>query len=257
MPEPPAEAELTPADAGYWVVRFAPPAQRPALQAVLQWNSELERTVDRCRDPGATRLKLDWWRQELARPEAARHPLARPLAGLAARPPAQAALQAMLDAAEAMVRRQQPADHTTFLAHCDQAGALAHLLVLTTDSGTSEHHQAIILGRYAEAVRQVQQLGRRLQHDHNPLPADLIPAGAPAHWPDTDLAACCDALLAPLHDAAAPLLRGRHRHLAPARRWASQARALHRLLRREGYPVRDQLLDITPLARLWTAWRVR
>ena len=67
----------------------------------------------------------------------------------------------------------------------------------------------------------------------------------------------CEQLLAPLAESAALALADRAAATQPARRWAALARARHRLLAREGYPVRDRLVDITPIARLWIAWRVR
>jgi phytoene synthase len=258
MVEAPATTDLTPNDAGYWVVRFAPATQRPALQAVLQWAAELERIVTRGHASSVTQLKLDWWREELANGDAARHPLAQALAALAAAPDSQAELQHLIDAAEARLRKQQPADPQVFRQQCDQGGAVARLLLQAVGvTDPTQLEQASLLGRYADAVRRIQQLGQYLQQEHNPLPANLLPHGDSAHWDNEVLGSACEQLLAPLYAAAQPLLHDSSRPLAPARRWAGQSHAVHRLLQREDYAVRRQYLDITPLARLWAAWRVR
>lgn len=248
---------LAPGSAADFVVRFAPASQRELLGAALLLDQQLAASVARCTDPGATRLKLDWWRQELTRGDASPHPLVRRLAPLAAAPEGLTAMQSLLDAAEGDVLRRRPENTAAFLEDCTRAGALARLLVMAGDNAAGAHAEADTLGRYARAVERIQTLGRRLRVDHNPLPRHEIPEGNIADWPCDVLADYCEQLLAPLHLAAEPLLRDRGRALAPARRWAAQARAVHRLLAREGYAVRGQYLDITPFARLWAAWRVR
>lgn len=255
---PPADAspwldELPPGSARYYVVRLAHPERRAQTAAAARFALEMDHTVARCQDPGATRLKLDWWRKELASAAASAHPLAQALAPLAQASEGLTALHALIDAAESDVRQVQPRTTADFHAQCEQAGALADLLCLA--AGTPCEVPA--LGRYAAGVSRVRTLGRYLQRGHNPLPAALDLPAQPQQWQPGDLATACDQLLSPLHDAAAPVLHDRAGMTLPARRWASIARARHRLLAREGYPVRDQLIDITPIARLWHAWRVR
>ena len=61
----------------------------------------------------------------------------------------------------------------------------------------------------------------------------------------------------PLWLAARTTLRDRATATLPARRWASLARTMHMRMDRAGYPVHRQLLDVSPLTKLWAAWRVR
>lgn len=260
MAEQPIVAALPPGSAPYYVVRFAPAAQRELLCASFALDAELARSVARSADPGVTRLKLDWWRRELAAATASAHPLVRGLAPLAATDTGLQAMHAMLDAAEAEVLRRRPDDSAGFHHHCRQSGALARLLLLadqTRDAGSQDVRLADALGQYASAVQRIQGLGQRLRADHNPLPRDSGLPDEPAEWHPERLAACCEQLLTPLLEAAEPALRQHRPSLAPARRWAAQARAVHRLLAREAYPVREHYVDTTPLARLWAAWRVR
>jgi phytoene/squalene synthetase len=253
MPAEPV-AELPAGSGPYYVVRFSRPRQRALMRGAFRFAAELDGSVARSTDPGVTRLKLDWWRRELAIAEQSKHPLIRRLAPLAGQAQGLAALQAMLDAAEADVLRRQPADSQAFVAHCTQAGSLSVLLCLAAGhaAGGSEP-----LGCYAAAVARIQALGGRLQRDHNPLPRDSALAPDSTQWAASELALACHDLLEPLWQAASQVLRDRAADTLPARRWASQARAVHKLLAREGYPVRQAHLDITPLGKLWAAWRVR
>lgn len=244
-------AALQPGSGAYYLARFARPEHRALTAAALAFADELGRSVARCNDPGATRLKLDWWRSELAAPGESRHPLVHQLGPLL--PAGLDAMLAMIDAAEVDVRRLQPADANAFGEQCERAGRLAELLCLA--AGTSANTGP--LGSYAVAVARIRNLGRNLQRGHNPLPADLDLPGEPRNWQPAALATACDRLLAPLAESAARALADRATASRPARRWAALARTRHRLLAREGYPVRDRLLDITPIARLWTVWRVR
>lgn len=242
---------LTPGSGAYYLARLARPEHRATTAAALLFEAELARSVARCTDPGATRLKLDWWRGELAAPGESRHPLVRRLEPLL--PAGLDAMKAMIDAAEADVRQLRPATADDFVDHCRDAGRLGELLCLAA----GRHTDPGPLGSYAAAVRRIQGLGRRLQRGHNPLPRDLGLSGDPLHWQASDLASACDMLLSPLAEAAGRALADQASATRPARRWAALARARHRLLAKENYPVRERFLDITPIARLWTAWRVR
>ncbi len=42
-----------------------------------------------------------------------------------------------------------------------------------------------------------------------------------------------------------------------ARRLTALAGAMHRKMRRSGYPVADTLIQRAPIGHLWTAWRCR
>ena len=233
MPADPL-TELPAGSAAYYVVRFASPEHRASMGAAFAFAAELDHSIARCTDPGVTRLKLDWWRGELADAERSKHPLIQRLAPLARQEAGLAALQAMLDAAEADVLKRQPENAHDFAAQCEQAGSLAGLLCLASGHAVGG---AQPLGRYTAAVSRIQTLGRRLQRDHNPLPRDLQLAANSADWDQQDLAAACHALLEPLWRSAESVLLDRATATLPARRWASQARALHRLLAREAYPV--------------------
>lgn len=66
----------------YYAFRFLPEAQRRAIVALYAFCREVDDVVDECRDAGVARLKLQWWRDELQRTFAGtpQHPVGQALA---------------------------------------------------------------------------------------------------------------------------------------------------------------------------------
>ena len=66
----------------YYSFLFLPPQRRRAITALYAFCREVDDVVDECTDTGVARTKLAWWRQELARLYAGepQHPVARALA---------------------------------------------------------------------------------------------------------------------------------------------------------------------------------
>jgi len=66
----------------YYSFLFLPPAQRQAIMALYAFCREVDDVVDECSDAGIARIKLDWWRTEIARTfaSAPEHPVGRALA---------------------------------------------------------------------------------------------------------------------------------------------------------------------------------
>lgn len=257
----------TPEGSGpYYVVRFAPRAQRDRLARVFAWHAELMHIVERANDPGVARVKVHWWREELqrCRDDTPRHPLAQALTPLLQELDDLQPWFDMLDATEADVRRLQPADAAEFADRCDRSGgALAELLACTLGALDAQERQtARRLGGYYAAANRLRDLGPHLGRRYNPAPrqslekAQLHTAGLHEAEP-ARLAAALDEALTPFADriGALPPASSRLRALAPARRLAAQAGALHRELRRRGFPVLRQRVELTPLRLLWLSWR--
>ena len=66
----------------YYSFLFLPPQRRRAITALYAYCREVDDIVDECTDTGVARTKLAWWRQELARLYAGdpQHPVTRALA---------------------------------------------------------------------------------------------------------------------------------------------------------------------------------
>ena len=68
----------------YYSFRFLPDEKRRAITALYAFCREVDDVVDEVREPLVARAKLDWWREEIARPyrgEAATHPVVQALTG--------------------------------------------------------------------------------------------------------------------------------------------------------------------------------
>ena len=70
----------------YYSFLFLPPERRRAITALYAFCREVDDVVDECTDPGVARTKLDWWRSEILQMAAGtpQHPVTRALAPLAA-----------------------------------------------------------------------------------------------------------------------------------------------------------------------------
>jgi phytoene synthase len=66
----------------YYSFLFLPPKQRQAIMALYAFCREVDDVVDECSDSSIARIKLDWWRTEIARTfaQAPEHPVGRALA---------------------------------------------------------------------------------------------------------------------------------------------------------------------------------
>ena len=66
----------------YYSFLFLPPQRRRAITALYAFCREVDDVVDECSDPALARIKLAWWRDELARlyAGAPQHPVTRALA---------------------------------------------------------------------------------------------------------------------------------------------------------------------------------
>ena len=249
----------------YYSVRFAPRPLHDPLAALFAWRHEVGRVLDDVSDPGVARLKLDWWRDEIGRAidGAPRHPLSHALA------PALRAhalpLDPFLDQARQVELKLYPrphADHHALRqALAQDRGALFELICRCHGAA-----QPALLatardsGAWCQQVRRLRDAGLRLRQAREVLPADALQA---AGLTQEQLASAqhrqrLPALLAPL----AETLHGNRP--APADT-AALPRALRTQLRIHAslldelaschFDVADQRIGLTPLRKLWLAWR--
>jgi len=249
----------------YYSLRFAPRELRDDLAVLSAWRDQIRAIPDRVAEPGLARIKLQWWREELERIFAGtpHHPLSRALGPVLERHGLpQAPFADMADQVEAEILRYQPATEADPDAACERdLGALFELIArchglsdvdvlgaarrlggfcaqvyLIRDSG--------ILARRGRALFPSEQLGalglsnealgRREYRDRLPEllapAADRAKARLAASGPDRDLPVC---------------IRVRVRILA----------SLLEELAGAGFAVADRRIGLTPLRKLWLAWR--
>ena len=244
-------AATPPGSADYYAVRFCAPQRRRLYALLLGWHGVIRSTVDRPRDPGVARMKLDWWRNEISglKRTEPRHPLLRALREESLDDRAIAAMHQVIDAAERHIIAPQPADDAAFLAACrGDRGSLLGLVAAARPDNGPDPTAAVAAGSYSSAVSRVGQLARRpdlLPNDCTPLRLRDLPMHRRVRRLDA------------LFDGLGPLLPSPGELPELAARMHALALALHEKLRRTGYAVHDQPIDRNPLAHLWTAWRVR
>jgi phytoene synthase len=242
-------AATPPGSAAYYLARFAHPEERDRLAAWLAWFDVLEQMVRRASDPGVTRLKLDWWREEierLARGEA-QHPLSRALAPWTQSSDCRQPMRRALDATEQRIMQQAPDSLEDFHRQCrDEQASRLYLLA----GSTNETPAIEALGCYLGTVARLQRLGEDLQRHHRTLPREFAIPGIEQLLQDRKLGTPGAWLL----QAAEEELEREAALDYPLRALLAQHRRTARLLRRHGFPT-DRVLHPAPLGLLWDAWR--
>ena len=259
-----------PGSGNYYCVRFAPARLRTDLALVLAWQWELQEILCRCSDRGVALAKLQWYREELARAldGKAQHPLLQALAS-----PIQThrlPVQPFLDMAGGLkteILGPAHRDETALHAYCRQSGgAPLDLLARICGADEKELGSARELGAFIRLTGIIRSLGQdlRLGCCHLPLPEmeqrGLTPTGLAEPQSGEALRALLAALSATARgwreSALTALPPGKHPALVPALALAAMSSALLDELEKAGFPVLNQRLSLTPLRKLWIAWRI-
>lgn len=265
----------------YYSVRFAPTALRDDIALLFAWRGEMRNVLTVCSDPGVARMKLQWWREELARcsEDNAQHPLTRALAPVVKnRDLPRAPFLSMAGAAETAVMQQPPKDLRDLENRCDQdQGSLFELIGRChgiTEPDTAQYLRR--LGAFCGLVCLIRDFGAYLRRDYNPLPATLTAGEEPAGRARIDvhrkhlqqLSLHAKELLTAVppeyaekrsgqaNQSSAPSTSGLPNSLPPS--VTVQTAILLALLeeiQRENFSVLDQRVCLTPLRKLWIGWR--
>lgn len=222
---------------------LAPAARRPAMLAVVAFNTELARVRERAADPTLGHIRLRWWADALARADAADDPEAAPLlrllAGLRAWPEIRPRLIALAEARGRDIDDPPFADVAAAEAYAAAVTApLADALALALGLPERVGDAAIAAATRAHAlVGLLRVTPLRLRQGRPPWAADLRDAAARAAL-GRAVAERAEALIAAA--AAARLPRPTFPLVAPA----VLARQHLALLRRNGYEIFDSRLAL-------------
>ena len=254
----------------YYSFRLLPPERRRAITALYAYCREVDDVVDEVHDPGVARAKLAWWRTEVAAvyEGAPQHPVAQALVPVvrAYRLPREH-FDAVIDGMAMDLAQQRYADFADLERYCHRVAGVVGLM-----SAEIFGYQAPSTARFARDLGIAFQLTNIVRDVGEDARRGRI------YLPQEDLAR---------HGvSASAILRGREepgfralmafevgrarewyaramRELAPSDRRAQRAslamaaiyRALLDEIERDGYRVLDRRIALTPLRKLWIAWR--
>jgi len=259
----------------YYSFRFLSPERRRAITSFYAFCREVDDIADECHDAHLARVKLAWWRDEIARLYAGKpeHPVTLALAE-AIKPfnLPQDAFEQIIDGMEMDVdfANGQPVRYPDFKAlrlYCHRVagvvGEVAASIFGITDRATLKY--ANKLGLAFQLTNIIRDVGEDARRDRIYLPADeLAQFGvAAADLLQARMSDNFRRLMAfqteramQTYDEALALLPAADRKAQrPGLIMAAIYRALLVEIQADGFLVLDRRTSLTPLRKLWLAWR--
>jgi len=254
----------------YYSFRLLEPSRRRAITALYAYCREVDDVVDEVSDPAVARLKLAWWRHEIAAvfDGTPQHPVALALRDVVADfPLPRDELLTVIDGMEMDLTQNRYLDFTELALYCDRvAGAVGRLSALIfgyRNPATLDYARDLgIAFQLTNIVRDVGEDARRgrIYLPQEDLARFSVSSGALlAGRPSGDFTG----LIAFEVDRARSWYERALSQLPAEDRRAQRAglamAAIYRTLldeiARDGYHVLDRRLALTPLRKLWIAWR--
>jgi phytoene synthase len=254
----------------YYSFLFLPPEQRRAILALYAFCREVDDAVDEVRDPGVARAKLAWWAQEIARiyrgePQ---HPVGKALAPVVRTYALdQPQLTEILEGMSMDLDYNRYPDFPTLELYCHRVAGVVGLLSARifgyTDARTLDY--ARTLGLAFQLTNSIRDVGEDARRNRIYLPLDELQRFGLAA--DDLIALRQDQRFARL--MAFQIERAREHYaralaLLPAADRKAQRpglimAAIYRTLLDEiqasGGAVLNQRIALTPIRKLWIAWR--
>ncbi len=254
----------------YYSFMFLPPARRRAITALYAFCREVDDVVDETSDAGIAGAKLAWWREEVhaAFVGAPQHPVAQALKPVvAAYSLPEAHFQAVIDGMAMDLERSRYLDFVELEAYCHRVAGVVGLMSAEifgyANPATREYaHDLGIAFQLTNIVRDVGEDARRgrIYLPQEDLARHGVTAGAILRRQGSD------AFRALMADEVARARAWYARALAalpPEDRAAQRPglimAAIYRTLLdeivRDGCAVLEHRVALTPLRKLWIAWK--
>lgn len=265
-----AQKAAPPGSSAYYALRQAPLAQQPLLTALFALRRELEQAARETSDPAIGRTKLAWWQQELASLAAGQpsHPVSVALATHQADIGNEATtLQALVNGFEMDLNQARYLDYPNLRSYIEQVGGAFALAVarVTAHEKTAAAEWAPPLGNALMLAQLVQELGNDARHGRIYIPidelqryqvtaADLINRKYTAQFAELMCFQTSRAREA-VEAALAGIPRPERKTQRTLRAQSAMALALLDEIERDGYRVLHQRIALTPIRKLWIAWR--
>ena len=256
----------------YYAFLFLPKPRRAAITAFYAFCREVDDVVDDAVDPSVAATKLAWWQTEVAKAYAGSpsHPVMRALMPLAADYKIEARhLNAIIEGCQMDLAQTRYLDFAALQRYCHLVAGIvgevaAQIFGQTQAQTTAYAHK---LGQALQITNIIRDVGEDALRGRIYLPVtDLQQFDVKAHevlkrtYSDRFIALMQfqAARAHALYDEAFALLPSSDRRAQkPGLMMASIYRALLREIERDNFQVLHQRVSLTPLRKLWLAWRVQ
>ncbi|WP_423455960.1 presqualene diphosphate synthase HpnD [Ottowia sp. VDI28] len=256
----------------YYAFLFLPAPRRAAITAFYAFCREVDDVVDEVSDPGVAATKLAWWQSEVGRAYAGEptHPVMQALMPHAAEYGIEARhLLAVIEGCQMDLTQSRYLDFTALQRYCHLVagvvGEVAARIFGQAQPQTTEY--AHTLGLAFQLTNIIRDVGEDARRDRIYLPVnELQQFDVKAHeiikgvYSDrfTELMKFQVARAHQMYDKALALLPDEDRRTQkPGLMMASIYRTLLREIEADGYRVLHQRVALTPLRKLWLAWKMQ
>ena len=254
----------------YYSFLFLEPQRRQAIIALYAFCREVDDVVDECADPALAAIKLAWWRQEIdalygGRPS---HPVTQALAiALPRFPLAREQLLEIVAGMEMDLLQNRYADFPALQLYCYRVASVVGLAAASifgySQQATRDYAEA--LGLAFQLTNIIRDVGEDAQRGRIYLPLDELqrygvdPADILQRRYSDDFRRLMEfqieRALARYDSAMAQLPAEDRRAQRAGLVMAAIYRRLLENIRRDGCRVLDRRAALSPLTKLWLAWR--
>ncbi len=254
----------------YYSFLFLPPERRRAITALYAFCREVDDTVDECTDQSIARIKLAWWRNEVSNTYAGKpeHPVMKALQPhIAPYQLQQQHLQAIIDGMEMDLDQTRYLDYPALQRYCWHVASVVGILSASifgfTDPNTLVYAEKLGLAfQLTNIIRDVGEDARKGRiylpinelQQFNVTAADLLNARHSERF--ENLMRFQVERAKTIYDEAFALLPKQDRRpQRPGLMMAAIYRTVLDEIERDRFQVLNQRISLTPLRKLWLAWK--
>jgi len=254
----------------YYSFLFLPPPRRRAITAFYAFCREVDDVVDECTDLDVARTKLAWWRTEVAAlyDGKAKHPVALALTALLPEfNIEEARLYEIIDGMEMDLTQHRYADFSALQKYCYRVASVVGLVSaeIFGHSHPDTLKYAENLGMAFQLTNIIRDVGEDARRDRIYIPVDElarfnVTAADIMHARHSEafvqlMQFQVERALNYYRDAMIFLPQQDRRSQRPGLVMAAIYRTLLEEIRADGMQVLNQRTSLTPLRKLWIAWR--
>lgn len=256
----------------YYAFLFLPPPRRAAITAFYAFCREVDDVVDEVHEPSVAQAKLAWWQSEVAQAFAGKpsHPVMHALMpSVDAYGLEQAQLQAVIRGCQMDLEQTRYLDFTALQRYCHLVAGVvgevsARIFGQTQGTTTEYAHKLGLAFQLTNIIRDVGEdaMRGRIYLPVNELQQFDVKAHEILQRKHSDRFVALMRFQAQrahaLYDAALALLPAEDRRAQkPGLMMASIYRTLLREIEAENFQVLNQRISLTPVRKLWLAWKVQ